>query len=201
MRRGGSSAIEEAAMFFMRKDPVHLALNAIVGHLDRLGIPYAIAGGMALVAQGYDRTTVDVDILVTAHSLDAIHAALNGLGYVPPFAGSRNLRDVEHGVRIKFLVAGQYPGDGKPKPVSFPDPSASPTDIDGIRYVNLPTLVELKIASGMTNPGRLKDLADVLELIRALQLTQEFADRLNPYVHEKFRELWVGVQNDPGLNS
>ena len=54
--------------------------------------------------------------------LSAIHAKLEGLGYVPPFSGSKNLRDTEHGVRIEFLIAGEFPGDGKPKPVAFPEP-------------------------------------------------------------------------------
>ena len=64
---------------------------------------------------------VDVDILVTREGLSVIHAKLDGLGYVPPFSGSKNLRDAEHGVRIEFLIAGEFPGDGKPKPVAFPN--------------------------------------------------------------------------------
>ena len=41
----------------------------------------------------------------------------------------------------------------------------------------------------MTNPGRLKDLSDVLELIKVLKLSEEFADRLDPFVRDKFLEL------------
>jgi hypothetical protein len=199
MRRGGAAALEEASKFFMRKDPVHLALEAIAQRLDQLAIPYAVAGGMALVAHGYDRTTVDVDIVVTSEALDVIHKSLDGLGYVRAFPKSRNLKDTQRGVRIEFLVTGQFPGDGKPKPVAFPDPGESFIEIDGIRYVGLPSLVELKLASGMTNPARLKDLADVQELIRTLTLAQDFAGQLNPYVQEKYAELWTAVQNDPGL--
>ena len=49
-------------------------------------------------------------------------------------------------------------------------------EIDGVKYLNLPTLIELKLASGMTNPGRLKDLSDVLELIKLLDLPVNFSD-------------------------
>ena len=49
--------------------------------------------------------------------------------------------------------------------------------------------MELKLASGMTAPHRLKDLADVLELIRARQLPASFGDSLDPFVREKFAEL------------
>ena len=200
LRRGGAVALEQAGRFFMRDDPVHQSLHRISQKLGQLGIPHAVAGGMALVAHGYDRTTVDVDILVTAEGLRQTHEALDGLGYVPPFPGSKQLRDVETGVRIEFLVSGQFPGDGKPKPVAFPNPANIATEIDGIRYLNLPTLIELKLASGMTNPGRLRDLADVQELIRVLQLPADFAGNLNPFVRPKYSELWSGVRQDESDN-
>lgn len=194
MSRGGETAIREAAKFFMKSDPVHQSLREITRRLSELQIDYAVAGGMALVAHGYDRTTVDVDILVTEKGLDAIHQSLGGLGYVPPFAGSRNLRDTNTGVRIEFLVTGQFPGDGKPKAVAFPDPAAVAEEIDGIRYVNLAALIELKLASGMSNPGRLRDLADVQELIRTLRLGREFGDRLDSSVCSKFQELRAAIE-------
>ena len=74
---------------------------------------------------GYRRFTEDVDLLVTREGLKEIHRKLEGLGYLPPFQGSKNLRDTEHGVKIEFLVTGEFPGDGKPKPVAFPAPGRS----------------------------------------------------------------------------
>jgi len=194
MRRGGDAAIAQASRFFMKEDAVHQTLRKITRRLGELGIKYAVAGGMSLVAHGYGRTTVDVDVLVDDSGLQRIHQSLKGLGYVPPFAGSKSLRDVETGVRVEFLVTGQYPGDGKPKPVSFPDPADAGVEIDGIRYLKLPVLIELKLASGMTNPGRLRDLADVQELIRVLNLPADFAQSLNPFVRAKYAELWNGLR-------
>lgn len=197
MRAGGESAIQLASRFFMRDDPVHESLRSITKRLADLQIPYAVVGGMALVAHGYDRTTADVDVLVSKEGLDAIHSSPDGFGYVPPSPGSRSLRDTNTGVRIEFVVSGAYPGDGKPKPIAFPPPDQVATDIDGINYFDLQTLIELKLASGMTHAGRLRDLADVQELIRALQLPAEYAGRLNPYVQDKFRELSAGVRGEP----
>lgn len=57
-------------------------------------------------------------------------------------------------------------------------------------------LAEAKIASGMTNPGRLRDLADVQELVRVLRLPDDFGEQLNPFVRDKYRELWSSVQSD-----
>jgi hypothetical protein len=182
-------ALREGSMHFEEKSAVQDALRRVTDRLRDLGIPYAVVGGMALYAHGLRRFTEDVDILLTPSGLKATHENLEGLGYVAPFSGSKQLRDTDAGVRIEFLVTGQFPGDGKPKPVAFPDPAAVAVQINGIAYLNLPTLVELKLASGMTNPGRLKDLADVQELIRVLKLPETFTAQLNPYVRDKFLEL------------
>ena len=182
-------------MHFEKESAVHKTLRDIARRLDELGIPYAIAGGMALFFHGYRRFTEDVDILVTREGLEEIHRRLEGLGYVRPFTGSRNLRDTESGVRVEFLVAGDYPGDGKPKPVAFPSPNDARIERDGLYFVSLPALVELKLASGMTNPMRLQDLADVQRLIQELHLPAELTDQLNPFVRDKYRELWNVVQN------
>jgi hypothetical protein len=189
--------MDEGDRHFRHESEVFKAMRKIARRLEDLGVPYAVAGGMSLDAHGFRRLTVDIDILVTRESLGTIHQRLEGLGYVPPFAGSKNLRDAEYGVRIEFLVAGEFPGDGKPKPVAFPDPADVAVEIDGIRFLSLPTLVELKLASGMTNVGRLKDLADVIELIKACGLSEPFAEELNPYVREKYLELWRGLRDAP----
>ena len=188
-------ALREGSMHFEEKSAVHLTLRKIAERLRELKIPYAVAGGMALFFHGFRRFTEDVDILVTREGLEEVHRHLEGLGYVPVFSGSRNLRDAESGVRIEFLVAGDFPGDGKPKPVSFPDPLQSSVEKDDVRWLSLKPLIELKIASGMTSPGRLRDLADVQELIRILDLSADFGAQLQPFVQEKYGELWSGVQN------
>ena len=54
---------------------------------------------MALFMHGFRRFTEDIDILVTREALERIHEELEGRGYLPPFTGSKNLRDAELGVR------------------------------------------------------------------------------------------------------
>lgn len=193
-------ALIEGSRFFEENSSVHEALHKIVKRLNDLGIPYVVVGGLALFQHGYRRFTEDVDLLVTSAGLRRIHDELEGLGYLPAFRASKHLRDTELGVRIEFLVEGNFPGDGKPKPVAFPNPADVSIEIDGIRYLKLPTLIELKLASGMTNSNRLKDLADVLEIIRALRLPREFGDQLNPYVQPKFSELWSTSQIRDAVN-
>jgi hypothetical protein len=187
---------EHATRFFMGDADVQHALSRLARLLDEEKIPYAIVGAMALNEYGYRRVTVDVDVLLTKAGLAAFKARHLGRGYVEKFAGSKGVRDTENGVTIDVVLSGEFPGDGKPKPVAFPDPT---TAIAGerVRLLPLPKLVELKLASGMTAPHRLKDLADVLELIRALKLEGRFEDELDPYVRPKFRELFEAAQSAP----
>jgi hypothetical protein len=195
--RDGRWALMEGSMHFEKASAVHKTLERIVRKLDELGVPYALAGGMALFFHGFRRFTEDVDILVTREGLKAIHEQLEGRGYMPPFSGSKNLRDTDTGVRIEFLVAGDYPGDGKPKPVAFPDPVGIEVEIDGIKCLGLPTLIEMKLASGMTNPLRGQDVVDVQRLIQSLDLPIELVERLNPFVRDKYRDLWHLVHDNP----
>lgn len=181
----------------MGTDSVHATLHAVAKKLDELGIPYAVVGALAMGAHGYVRATVDVDILITRDANRLVHERLDGLGYVPPFAGSRNLRDTQTGVRIEFLITGEFPGDGKPKPIAFPDPSNVSVEVDGIHYLRLEKLIELKLSSGMTNPNRLKDLGDVQELIRVLRPARSLGESLHESVRGRFYEYWDGLQNEP----
>lgn len=187
-------ALIEGSRYFEEKSAVWEALQKIAKRLSELGIPYAVAGGIALFRHGYRRFTEDLDIVVGKSELKQIHKELAGRGYLPPFAHSKNLRDTELGVKIEFLVVGAFPGDGKPKPVSFPDPDCVTMEHEGVRFVNLQTLIELKLASGMTAPDRQRDLVDVQELIKVRELSKEFAGQLNPYVQEKYAELWAATR-------
>jgi hypothetical protein len=81
-------------------------------------------------------------------------------------------------------------------PVTFPDPAGVATVIDGVRVVDLPTLVQLKLALS-TGVGRRKDLGDVQELIRHLRLSDTFAEQIDESVRPLYRELWAELQNLP----
>jgi hypothetical protein len=175
--------------FFMGLDEVHQAMRKLTATLEQDGISYAIAGAMALNAHGYRRVTTDVDVLLTREGLSVFKAKHLGRGWVERFPGSKNLRDTEHNVKIDVLITGDFPGDGKPKPVSFPDPSVAEQG-EGFRVLAVRDLVELKLASGMTSADRLKDLADVQELIRHAQLPIELGASLSPMVAARYVEIW-----------
>ncbi len=188
--------LREVSAHFEGKGGVYQTLLNLARRLDEEDIPYAVIGGMALGRHGYARMTEDVDVLMTAEGLAAFQAQCVGKGYLPAFAGAnKTFRDTETQVRIEIITTGEYPGDGKPKSVVFPDPIEASVEVEGVRVVTLDKLIELKLASGISAPHRLRDLADVQDLISILSLPAEFADSLDESVRSEYRRLWQSVQD------
>jgi len=195
MRYSINEVLEFAGKFFMGNSPIQLALRRITRALTEMKIPYALAGALAVNAHGHRRTTEDVDLLMTREGLQRFKERWLGLGWVEKFPGSKGLRDTEHNVKIDVILTGEYPGDGKPKPIAFPDPAqGSAPNEEGIAILTLPVLLELKIASGMTAPHRPRDLDDTIQLIRNNRLPRDYAESLHPFVRAKFEELWQAAQ-------
>lgn len=170
------------------------AAEKIVAILEDENLPYAVIGALALNQYGHRRVTVDVDLVMREADLQTFKQRWLGRGYAERVVGTGKLIDTELGVNIDVLSAGRFPGDDKPKPIAFPDPAV--TAIRGAPFALLPVerWIELKLASGMVAPHRLKDLADVQELIRAARLPARLADDLDPWVRAKFSELWLAVE-------
>jgi hypothetical protein len=188
------AAYDEALAFVRGHGMLNKALLRIVADLERHGIAYAVIGAIALNQHGYQRLTVDIDLLMTKEGLQKFRDHLVGRGYRPAFSGAtKQFKTSEDNIRVDVITAGEYPGDGKPKPVVFPDPGEHSEEIAGVRTISLPKLLELKLTSGMTAPDRLKDLADVQEMIKAKGLGEDFAQTLDESVRQKFRELHQAV--------
>lgn len=189
-----AAALETATSYFMGNADVQGAALALASRLDEAGIPYVIAGALALAAHGYLRVTDDVDVLLTREGLAEFERRSGGY----EASGSKGLRDAQRNVKIDVLIAGDFPGDGKPKPVAFPDPAQVAERGERFAVLPLERLIELKLASGISAPHRLRDLADVLELVRAGGLPRALGEHLDPSVRPKFDELWLAAQGaDP----
>lgn len=194
-----TAAHAEGLLFLRGEGMVNEALRHLAEELETRGIAYCVIGATALNLHGYRRFTEDIDILLSVEGLERFHQELVGRGYRPAFTGARKkFRVVSGNIPIEVITTGEYPGDGRPKSVRFPDPAEEYVAIDGVRTVPLSRLVELKLASGMTGRGRLKDLADVQELIRVLSLSADFAEQLDSSVRDKFRELHSDLTEGEG---
>jgi hypothetical protein len=154
------------------------SFDAIVTALDRAGVRYLIAGGLAVNAHGYLRFTKDVDLVVqlVPDNAKAAFAALAALGYRPvvpvtaeQFADTK-VRDAwisEKRMRvlqfwselhretpIDLFVREPFPFDEEHARALVKPLGAIP-----VRFVSIPTLIEMKTAA-----GRAQDMIDIEHL-------------------------------------
>ena len=61
------------------------SVEAVVAALNAAEVRYLIVGGLAVNAHGYQRTTVDLDMVIQLHTENLLRGmkALGGLGYAP----------------------------------------------------------------------------------------------------------------------
>lgn len=156
-----------------------IALQTIAQHLARDHVRYLIAGGMAVVAHGYGRMTVDIDLVVKLEP-DNIKNAFKALavaGYRPrvpitpdqfadPSIRAGWIKD--KGMVVLNLWSDQFrdtPVDiFVTEPFDFETAYAQALEEtleNGLllRFVNIPTLLRMKRAA-----GREKDLDDIRHL-------------------------------------
>ena len=189
-----TAAFSEGLEFFNGTGMLNDALVKLTSDLERREIDYAVVGAVALNQHGYQRFTSDIDLLLTPDGQRRFMEELVGLGYRPAFEGARKkFRTTQANVPIDIITSGEFPGDGLPKPVAFPDPADFAVVIDGVKTITLEKLIELKLASGISATDRLKDLADVQEMIKIKDLDEDFAQKLDEYVRDKYMELYRGV--------
>jgi hypothetical protein len=175
--------LKEVSMFFEGKDQVHKTLRRLVKRLEKANIPYAVVGGMAVNAHRYQRTTGDVDILLTAEGFEEFRKRFVEKKYGTLPGRRKRFVDRKNDVTIDILVTGLFPASGQPGPIAYPDPSEVGETIRNIQVVDLVTLVQLKLAA-----RRHRDFGDVVELIRFNNLDESFADRLHASVRQDYIE-------------
>ncbi len=162
-------------------------MRTAVRVLAEAGIPSLIVGGYAVQEHGYPRFTSDVDIVVP--NVAAAREALTAYGFRPNPGSSMTVIHRVTKIEIDLLPGGGSVGPG---PLSLPLPtqvSPQPT------IVPLANLIEIKLSSYLGSPlSRLRDLADVIELIRSNQLPQDFP--LAPQVEARYREVWQGLADE-----
>jgi len=175
--------LKEIDMFFQGSDPVHQTMRRVAERLEQARIAYAVMGGMAVNAHGHRRTTGDVDFLLTPEGFADFMRRFVPADFERLPRRPRRFVDKANGVTFDVLLAGAYPGSGRPGPVAFPDPTTAGQVIEAVRVIDLPTLIQLKLAA-----RRHQDFADVVNLIRTHNLDESFQTRLHQSVHRDFIE-------------
>ncbi len=128
--------------------------------LERIGVRYALAGGLAVGAHGYLRATADVDFLVGEEAFDH-HGTLVTFKTGVPI-------EVE-GIRIDYL-----------SPVSLGNQVEEaldhPLTSEGLAIVPIEVLIYMKLVA-----KRRRDLVDIVELIKAGADLKSVRDYLKQY--------------------
>lgn len=179
------------------EEAIDSTIQNLATDLQRLNIDYAIVGGNALKVHGFKRFTTDVDVLLAKGGKELFAQHLIGRGYSPRFEKAKSkFRNTVFNINIDLLESGDYPGDGKPKDVSFPSPEGHSFEVitpsgARVKYLQLSSIIELKLASYQSLPnGRERDKLDVVELIKITRLDESFATKLNPSIKTIFTECY-----------
>ena len=175
--------IREADMFFEARGEVHQTMRRLIKRLEKAAIPYAVMGGMAVNAHGHERMTKDVDVLLTRKGFDEFCKRHVPKDYAQVPGRPRRLVDRKNQRTIDILITGHFHGRGHPGPFAFPNPEDVRELIKNTHYINLETLIQLKLAA-----RRWRDFADVVDLIRVHNLDEAYLDKLHPSVRQDFIE-------------
>jgi hypothetical protein len=156
--------------------------------LQRAGTPHAIIGGVAVCLHGYQRNTVDLNLLIGPAQEAMVRAALEAAGFKwsKDAAAFRSPSEIP----VQFVIASDRAGPGSE--VWLPDPAdkSALVHIEGLPVQSLAKLIESKIACGEGNLRRThKDFADVVELIATHDVHQSFARHLHKSLRSTFRQL------------
>jgi hypothetical protein len=183
--------LQEIGVFFEKRSPQHKTMRRLAQRLKKAGIPYAIMGAMAVNAHGARRTTDDVDVLLTEEGFQEFKEEFVDEVYDTVERRPRRFVEKQSGVTVDCLITGRYPGSGKPGPFAFPSPEEASVEIEKVRVVNLPQLIQLKLAA-----RRYYDFGDVVLLIRTHDLDESFLKNLHPSVHQDFIECLEEKRRD-----
>ena len=125
-----------------------------------------VGGGWAVWRHGYlGRVTQDIDIALPGDRVDDFIKAASVSGFellAQPEGRWPKLHHRETGIEVDVLPEGGRPGTAsRPAPTTIPHPKSMGAVRGILKYMSLPSLIELKLAA-----GRLRDEADVVELAR-----------------------------------
>ena len=132
--------------------------------LEHLGIRYALAGGLAVGAHGYIRTTVDVDFLVGEEAFEHHGLIVTFKAGVPIEVND---------IRIDYLSAISLGSQ-------MEDVLNHPLKSEGLAVVPIEALIYMKLVA-----RRRQDQVDIIELIKAGANLK----RMRPYLEQYASDL------------
>ncbi len=165
--------------------PVDQALPPLLAMLRAASVPFKIIGGVAVVHHGYQRSTIDIDVVIDVSAVGRLDAALADHQFERE--SPSRLRHVPTGVRIDVLVSGV--ALARRPDISFPRPDDMAASENDPEIVGLLPLIRLKLLA-----ARRRDEADIVEL---LKLLDEMAYlHLEAAIDPKLRLTLAGLRDE-----
>ena len=145
-----------------------------------------VGGGWAVWRHGYlGRVTQDIDIALPKASIDDFLQVASVSGFellAQPEGRWPKLLHRETGIEVDVLPEGGRPGTvSRLAPTTIPHPQKMGAVRGILKYIALPSLIELKLAA-----GRLRDEADVVELARENRNSLDEVRRHLEAVHQQY---------------
>lgn len=144
-------------------------------------------GGLAVQEHGYQRWTDDVDVVVDAEHFNLVLDALCAMNFAIMPKGWLENRDT--GARIDLLKEGVKLHDSK-----LPLPHPSELGKNG-GFATVASIIRLKLDAG----GRMKDLADIVELLKLrINEAENISAQLPQSLRASFESLVVQARRELG---
>jgi hypothetical protein len=156
-------------------------------------IPGVLVGGLAVIKHGYHRTTGNIDVVAAVDQLSKLVESAQKEGFGFDHLGRGWHRLSYNGVRVGLVPEGSRAS--KTAPTLIPGPGRLGVT-EGLKFVCLPGLMELKISS-----GRYKDHSDVIELIKRVRDEDIMSckihlEKVHPDYLQKFAELYERAKEE-----
>ena len=125
------------------------SFDVLVRALDKAGVRYLVAGGLAVNAHGYLRFTRDVDLVLqlVPENIVSAFGALEEIGYrplVPATAGEFNFRcDRHRDTPVDVFVTEPFDFDEE-----YGRALVKPLGSVAVRFVSIPSLIRMKEIAG-----------------------------------------------------
>jgi len=141
-------------------------VKAVDHLLAALRCESVVGGGWAVWHHGFiGRVTQGIDIVLPSTRIaEFLQAtAVSGFEILATRPGRwPKMLHKDSAIQVDILPEGATPGTvSRPAPTTIPHPSTMGAEGSALRYINLPSLIELKLGA-----GRARDESDVVELVR-----------------------------------
>jgi hypothetical protein len=185
-------------LFFFMETIMPKAMIEIVEILNNKNIDFCFIGGSILPKYGYNRTTNDIDILISRKDRLKFET-LVGTYIKRAFSGAtKKFIWNSTKTKIDIIYSGEFAGSTTN--IEFFEPKKISSIKNGLPILKLNYLIFYKLVSGIYGK-RLKDFGDIQELIKINNLPEDYANNFKNDLKKKYIEIWNNTNfNDTNWN-